>query len=803
LTRQRALLLAALVLAGASAAAAERGRDPFAFRAVLDEKPRMLVLALRPDFWVAYDAERAALYKVWQGGVHFTGAVYDWQHGPQPTSQGRAWLVSPWQEPWQVARGGLPLPARVRYRGHALAGGRATLLYDLELGDAGRIRVEESPEAVHAPDGARGFERRFTTAGVPPGVELRLRVELGSPRALQPFETDGRFEDATPAAGGALDGVLVLRPNATTRFVAWLSEPGLDPAQDAVAADLPAGLALIERNDCRVCHNEERRAVGPSFQEIARRYPDEPAEVARLARKVLLGGAGVWGETSMTAHPQLASADAEAMVAWILAQGDPAPEELTGWRRLPLWALEPLVDAVMWYYGEAGPHGIDVERLVPGVHPSFDLEKIRPPGFEPRVGGLGVLPDGRVAVATWDAQGAVWLLDGGGRAKRIAAGLLEPLGLTVVDGAIYVLQKHELTRLVDEDGDEIIDRYETVSDQWRCSANFHEFSFGLVHQGGSFYANLATAVLPGGASAPEQAPGRGSVVRISARDGAVETLATGLREPNGIGVGAGGRIFVTDNQGDWLPASKLLHVRPGVFFGSHAVGFEGTEALPVAAPVVWLPHSEVGNSPSQPVSIELGPWRGQLVHGDVHYGGLQRVFVEEVDGQLQGAVFRFSQGFEAGVNRLAWGPDGKLYVGGIGGPGDWGQPGKLWYGLERLAYNGRSTFELLAVRARPNGIEVEFTEPLDPGVSVQPADFAVRSFRYRPTAEYGGPKLDERVLPVARVELTPDRRRVLLALDGLAAGRVLHLEVVGALTGAGGQALWSREAWYTLNRMPR
>jgi cytochrome c len=107
------------------------------------------------------------------------------------------------------------------------------------------------------------------------------------------------------------------------------------------------------------------------------------------------------------------------------------------------------------------------------------------------------------------------------------------------------------------------------------------------------------------------------------------------------------------------------------------------------------------------------------------------------------------------------------------------------------------------VRARPNGIEVEFTEPLDPGVSVQPADFAVRSFRYRPTAEYGGPKLDERVLPVARVELTPDRRRVLLALDGLAAGRVLHLEVVGALTGAGGQALWSREAWYTLNRMPR
>ena len=810
MTRRRALLLLAFLLAGASATAEERGRDPFAFRAVLDEKPRMLVLALRPDFWVAYDAERAALYKVWEGGVHFTGAVYDWLHGPQPTSQGRAWLVSPWEEPWQVARGGVPVPARVRYRGHALAGGRATLLYDLELGDGARIRIAESPEAVRAADGTRGLERRFTSSGVPAGVELRLRVELGSPRAKAPFETDGRFEDAAPAAGGALDGVLVLRPNATTRFVAWLAEPTLDPAQEAVAADLPAGLALIERSDCRVCHDAERRTVGPSFLEIARRYPDERAEVARLARKVLLGGAGAWGETPMTAHPQLASADAETMVAWILAQADPEPEELSGWRRLPNWALEPIVDAVMWFYGDAGPHGIDVERLVPGVHPSFDLEKIRPPGFEPRVGGLDVLPDGSIVVATWDADGAVWLLDAGGLkgiagggVKRIAAGLLEPLGLTVVDGTIYVLQKHELTRLVDEDGDEIIDRYETVSDQWRCSANFHEFSFGLVHQGGSFYANLATAVLPGGASAPEQTAGRGSVVRIAASDGAVETLATGLREPNGIGIGAGSRIFVTDNQGDWLPASKLLHVRPGVFFGSHAVGFENTERLPVAAPVVWLPHSEVGNSPSQPVGIELGPWRGQLIHGDVHYGGLQRVFVEEVDGELQGAVFRFSQGLEAGVNRLAWGPDGKLYVGGIGGPGDWGQPGKLWYGLERLAYNGKPTFELLALRARPGGIEIEFTEPLGAAVSVAPADFQVRDWRYRPTAEYGGPKLDERTLPVARVEVAPDRRRVLLALDGLTAGRVLHLEVVGALADARGRSLWSREAWYTLNRIPR
>jgi cytochrome c len=797
LTRHGALLLA-LALAAAGAAAAERGRDPFAFRAVLDERPRMLVLALAPDLWVAYDAERAALYKIWQGGVDFTGAVYDWKHGPQPTSRGGAFVVSPWTEPWSVARGGGAEPARVRWRGHRFDAGRVTLRYDLVLADGAAIQVSESPEEVRGANGARGLERRFTVAGLPAGAALRLRLQLGAGRATPAFETDARFEDAAPAAGGALDGTLVLGPGAA-RFTAWLGAPAPEPPAPPAAA-LPAGLALVESHDCRTCHDDARRTVGPSFAEIAQRYPDTRAEIARLARRVMLGGAGAWGETPMTPHPELASADAERMVAWILAQGDPAPEKREGWRRLPEWSYGPLLALTAWLYGEAGPHDIDVERLVPGVHPSFDLEAIRPPGFEPRVGGLAVLPDGRVAVATWDATGAVYLLDGAGGVTRFAAGLLEPLGLTHVDGALYVLQKHELTRLVDEDGDGAADRYDTVSDQWRCSANFHEFSFGLVHRGGAFYANLATAVKPGGASAPDQAPGRGSVVRIAPEEGAVTTVATGLRAPNGIGLGMGGRLFVTDNQGDWLPASKLLHVTPGAFFGSRAVGFANTEALPVTAPVAWLPHSEVGNSPSQPAGIDVGPWRGQLLHGDVHYGGLQRVFVEEVDGQLQGAVFRFSQGFEAGVNRLAWGPDGKLYVGGIGGPGDWGQPGKRWFGLERLAYNGRPTFELLAVRARPGGLEVELTEPV--AAAPAPGDFRVRDWRYQPTADYGGEKLDARELPVRRVEASDGGRRLFLALDGLAPGRVLHLEVVGALRDARGDALWSREAWYTLNRLP-
>src|SRR5688572_2518727 len=218
---------------------------------------------------------------------------------------------------------------------------------------------------------------------------------------------------------------------------------------------------------------------------------------------------------------------------------------------------------------------------------------VRPDGFEPRVGGMDFLSDGRLAVCTWDSAGAVYLLDGvqgddrsAMTATRIGAGLAEPLGLTVVradrigDGRtgswgpgrgtmqgdrIFVLQKQELTELVDDDGDEVVDEYRAVADGWGVTANFHEFAFGLEwmdgaddyltppgEQPGHFYATLATAIDPGGRSTQPQNPDRGRVVQISP-DGAFRFVAAGLRTPNGIGRGAHGRLYVLDNQGDWLP----------------------------------------------------------------------------------------------------------------------------------------------------------------------------------------------------------------------------------------------------------
>jgi cytochrome c len=260
---------------------------------------------------------------------------------------------------------------------------------------------------------------------------------------------------------------------------------------------------------------------------------------------------------------------------------------------------------------------------------------------------------------------------------------------------------------------------------------------------------------------------------------------------------------VADNQGDWLPSSKIVHVRDGAWFGSRSVDPEGTKDKKEDLPVVWLPQDEIGNSPSTPLAIDLGPYKGQMIHGEVTHGGIKRVFVEEVNGQLQGCVFRFIQGLEAGVNRIAWGPGGDLYVGGIGNPGNWGQTGKLKHGLQRLAFNNKSTFEMLAVRAKSNGMEIEFTEPVMETDAWNINNYEVKQWYYKPTIEYGGPKLDERKMAIKSVSVSDDRKKVFLEVDGLKDNHMVYIHLKKHFISDEGSTIWSTEAWYTMNQVPK
>jgi cytochrome c len=444
------------------------------------------------------------------------------------------------------------------------------------------------------------------------------------------------------------------------------------------------------------------------------------------------------------------------------------------------------------------------------VHPSFTLSQARPDNFQPRVGGMDFLSDGRMVVSTWDSLGSVYIVDGRKattpndiQVKRIAYGLAEPLGLKVVDDEIYVMQKQELTKLVDLNKDEIIDEYQTVCNGWKVSANFHEFAFGLVYKDGYFYGTLATAINPGGASTKPQIPDRGKVVKISKKDGSFTFVASGLRTPNGIGLGVDDEIFIADNQGDWLPANKIVHLQEGAWYGSRSVDFEGTANRKETPPVVWLTQDEIGNSPSQPAKLNIGPYQNQMIHGDVTHGGIKRVFAEKVNGSYQGAVFRFTQGLEAGINRLVWGPDGSLYIGGVGSTGNWGHTGKLGYGLQKLTFNNKTAFEMLAVRAKPNGVEIEFTEPLKEGVGESASYYEIRQWWFKPTGDYGGPKLDNEALSIKTVKVSADRKKVTLQLAGMKNKHVVYIRLNRkTITSQSGNALWSTEAWYNMNEIP-
>jgi cytochrome c len=957
----------------------ERPREAWVLRSVLDQKPRMLSIALSDSLWIAYSTETASLYKAWTGGINFDGSVYTSAHGPQPTTKGIAYMQESDGSPWRIVADGKETTPEVVYKGHTIRNNKVTLTYEL-VSQGQRIQIEEKPEYVPSKDGQVGFERVFVTSGVPAGARVVLYMQLGSLPAETDYHTNGEFAlaDKTVEEVGkrkfhTLSGSLILNSNSETNLSLQLA-----PKPAAVAGEQLSGedavFALMAKSDCNTCHNEDVKTVGPAYMAIAERYETNTDNQAKLVNKVIEGGAGSWGDIPMTPHPDLPKEDAGMMVSYILsldaeqekeeassklmpkpeyeitfqeitpAQGNVAAEkpgialniyqfgdiisdfpEIND-EMLPVFSgsanalhagdkdfgelqdnfvlhatgsinikkttnivfrlvsddgsrlfiddklvvdnggnhalapkdgeiiLKPGKHPFKVEYFQAGagkglslqwrPHGSEAfavvppdvftfrsaaikktqatpiaaeKKLTPGdaapleaVHPSFTLAQARPDDFQPKVGGMDFLSDGRMVVSTWDSLGSVFILDGvqgnkpeDTKVKRIAFGLAEPLGLKVVDDEIYVLQKQELTKLVDLDKDDIIDAYQTVCNGWKVSANFHEFAFGLVYKDGYFYGTLATAINPGGASTQPQIPDRGKVVKISKKDGSYSLIASGLRTPNGISLGIDNEIFIADNQGDWLPASKIIHLQENAWYGSRSVDFKGTEGKTEALPVVWLPQDEIGNSPSQPVKINVGPYKNQMLHGEVTHGGIKRVFAEKVNGAYQGVVFRFTQGLEAGVNRLVWGPDNALYIGGVGSTGNWQHYGKLGYGLQKLTFNNKLAFEMLAVRAKPNGIEIEFTEPLKEGVGTSGSDYTIRQWWYKPTAEYGGPKLDETDLDIRQITVSADRKKAFLELGGMQPKHIIYIRLNNkTFTSSTGKSLWSTEAWYNMNSIP-
>ena len=472
------------------------------------------------------------------------------------------------------------------------------------------------------------------------------------------------------------------------------------------------------------------------------------------------------------------------------------------------------------------------------VHPSYRVVNLCP-DMEMPVGGLGMLSDGRLIVARFDARtlkapypteepnGQLWLMSGvesddpeDVSMQLIAEDLFEPSGVCVIDDVIYVSQRRDVSRFEFNARSGQWDKT-VVASGWETN-DFHQICAGLLYEpGGDGHPGFLYVARSPGLGLMQNPPDHGSVWRIDLSMPAGENvtpLTGGHRTPNGIGYGPDRQIFVIDNQGEWTPANELNHVIEGRFYGffhrhnpprAYRTPFQPDDPdnADVQEAAVLLPQDEIGNSPTQPLMFPPGhEFEGQLALADMRYGGVNRVFLEEVNGVWQGCAMRFTQGLRAGPNRILFGPDGSLYAGGIGG-----SHASTWYwvdpagnptfeGLERLVPTGATAFEVDHVSATSDGLDVYFTRSVPRTFLEAASNFAVASWRYSATRRYGGPKIDMATHVIKSTHPSPDRKSVRLVIPGLKEGHVIHLRTDPVSDG--GESIWSGDVWYTLNRIP-
>jgi hypothetical protein len=177
---------------------------------------------------------------------------------------------------------------------------------------------------------------------------------------------------------------------------------------------------------------------------------------------------------------------------------------------------------------------------------------------------------------------------------------------------------------------------------------------------------------------------------------------------------------------------------------------------------------------------------------------LLRVMLEEVSGELQGAVIPFCDGapLRSGNIRLAFAPDGSLWVGQsqrrLGWPAD--------EGIQRLRWKGGTPLDVLSVHLTATGFEFTFTKPLDPATALRPEAFVSRRYYYLYQAAYGSPRIDIHPVQVSHLKRTQDGRGVRLDVDTLRAGYIYEFTLHG-LMAPDGSSLANSLVAYTANRL--
>ncbi len=684
----------------------------------IHDYPSVLTVRLSPDMSLAYDLHRMRQAAWWEGGfLDLSGTQHERPRGEfvpliegslVEGGQGFGWVYhgeagygNHVQSSSSLLSPRGPLPEHLMiHRGYYLSDRGVVLSY--------RIEGREVIELPRAGEGFRGVVHSFRVA--PGDRTLQLRVAEVS-QGRQPFRS------VSPGR----DRVWVEAPLSIEGGVAVSREAAFDPTGEQENQWVAA--TVRGREGLQWATDEE----GALILEIA--ASDQP-RVFQLTRAV--------GQSAADFHSSLGAI------------------QMITLRR------EPIIDPGGLRAGRQSRWG---ERISTSIEESpgegdypYSKDEIGLPEPNPwnawmRTAALDFFADGTMAVSThggdiWlvsdlDSQRASW--------KRYAAGLYEPFGLKVVGDVIYITCKDRLVRLHDLNGDDEADFYESFYADWDVSMFFHAFNFDLERDAaGNFYYAKS------GQYTDFRLPG--AVIRVAPDGRTSEVMATGFRTPNGLGMLPDGRVTLGDNQGNWIPASKVSLIRPGRFYGyvnnlerpgrwAPDGGRLDLDRVPVPStfepPMIWMPQ-EVDSSCGGQVWVDdprWGPLSGRMIHCSFGKARVFQLMVQEVGTRVQGALVKLPFEFQAGVQRARVNPaDGQLYLVGLHGwNGGWPKERGLMQhgGVYRIRYNGTAAPLVLKAEVVAGGVRVELSQSVDRSRWSSEAAFSAEVWNYRWTRRYG------------------------------------------------------------------
>ena len=97
------------------------------------------------------------------------------------------------------------------------------------------------------------------------------------------------------------------------------SEQQDEPVQLSTSQLAAIGKILVDESDCKTCHHPTNKIIGPAHTDVAKKYEFNDENIKLLAKRIIEGGSGVWGEIPMNAHPDLSQEDAEKMAIYVLS----------------------------------------------------------------------------------------------------------------------------------------------------------------------------------------------------------------------------------------------------------------------------------------------------------------------------------------------------------------------------------------------------------------------------------------------------------------------------------------------------